>query len=370
MSLVNQMLRDLDARRAATDRKGLLDNVRPLPPLASRRSRVWLISLGCLVVISAFWIAYSFMGPGEAAAIPSLLNPPLPTTKDGSDDVRTHDDNLSALALSLRMSDVIGAEVPVPQEAVDSRQNPAPAAKVSEIGKEAAPLSQAEPSGAVKESVPEQKARDDRHADTPGKTVVIEKAESSSPKEKAEAEYRKSMTALNQGQTNDALELLRGALRLDASHVAARQWLVKLLLDARRLDEAVVLLQEGIALRPAQVGWAMTLARLQVERGSLADAWKTLESSLPAGGDNADYQGFAGHVLYKQGRSRDAIAHYQVATRLAPADGRWWLGLGLALEAEGKLPEARDMFLRARQTGKLGPDLTALVEQKVQQFSR
>ena len=148
-------------------------------------------------------------------------------------------------------------------------------------------------------------------------------------------------------------------------HVASRQLLVRLLLEARQPDEAAKVLQDGLQGQPAQIGWAMSLARLQVDRGDLAGAWQTLDYSSPAAGNNADYQGFMAHVLQRLGRNRDAAKHYQAATRLSPTDGRWWLGLGLALEAEGQSGEAREMFLRARQSGSLGPQLTALIEQKL-----
>ena len=186
-----------------------------------------------------------------------------------------------------------------------------------------------------------------------------------SPRERAESEYRKAIAAVNQGRVAEALEELRNALRQDGLHVASRQLLVRLLLEARQPDEAAKVLQDGLQGQPAQIGWAMSLARLQVDRGDLAGAWQTLDYSSPAAGNNADYQGFMAHVLQRLGRNRDAAKHYQAATRLSPTDGRWWLGLGLALEAEGQSGEAREMFLRARQTGNLGPQLTALIEQKL-----
>ena len=124
-------------------------------------------------------------------------------------------------------------------------------------------------------------------------------------------------------------------------------------------------LQDGLQARPAQIGWAMSLARLQVERGDPTGAWSTLEHSLPAAAASADYQGFSAHVLQRLGRNKEAAEHYRQAALLAPADGRWWLGLGLAHDAEGRSTEAREAFLRARQTGNLGPDLQALIEQKL-----
>jgi MSHA biogenesis protein MshN len=148
-------------------------------------------------------------------------------------------------------------------------------------------------------------------------------------------------------------------------HVGARQLLVRLLLEAKRNEDAAQVLQDGLQGQPAQLGWAMTLARLQVDRGDLAGAWQTLDFSLPAAGHNADYQGFAAHVLQRLGRPREAVVHYLNAARLAPGDGRWWLGLGLALEAEGQTGEAREAFLRAKQSGNLSSALSALVEQRL-----
>jgi len=198
------------------------------------------------------------------------------------------------------------------------------------------------------------------------KATTIERTEvAGSPRERAESSYRKAIGAVNQGRVGDAVDGLRSALREDGLHSASRQLLVKLLLEAKRTDEALAVLQDGLQSQPAQIGWAMALARLQLERGDLAAAWQTLDFSLPAAGQSADYQGFAAHLLQRQGRAREAAEHYLAAARLAPGDGRWWLGLGLALENDGRSAEAREAFLRARQSGTLSGDLTALVEQKL-----
>lgn len=195
---------------------------------------------------------------------------------------------------------------------------------------------------------------------------MIERTDSvGTPRERAETEYRKAIAAVNQGRVAEALEGLRNALRQDALHVASRQLLVKLLLEAKQPDAAVQALQEGLQGQPAQIGWAMSLARLQVERGDLAGALQTLEFSLPAAGGSADYQGFVAHVLQRLGRNKEAAEHYQAAARLSPGDGRWWLGLGLALDAEGRSNEAREALLRAKASGTLSAELSALADQRL-----
>ena len=199
-----------------------------------------------------------------------------------------------------------------------------------------------------------------------GKAAAIEKTDAAgTAQQRAEGAYRKAITAVNQGRVAEAVEGLRGALLHDGGHVAARQLLLKLLLEARRGDDVMRTLQEGLQLLPTQAGWAMMLARMQVERADLSGAAQTLERSLPAGAVSADYQGFAGHVLYRLGQNQRAADHYLVATRLAPRDGRWWLGLGLAHDAEGQVNEAREALLRAKASGNLSAELLAVIDQKL-----
>jgi MSHA biogenesis protein MshN len=194
----------------------------------------------------------------------------------------------------------------------------------------------------------------------------IERTEAAgSPRERAEVEYRKAINAVNLGRIPEALEGLRNALRQDGQHSASRQLLVKLLLEAKRQEEAIQVLRDGLLEQPAHNGWAMTLARLQIDRGDLAGAWQTLDHASPAAGNNADFQGFAAHVLQRLGRQKEAAERYQAATRLSPGEGRWWLGLGLSLENEGRSTEAREAFLRAKQCANLSAELGAMVEQKL-----
>lgn len=202
----------------------------------------------------------------------------------------------------------------------------------------------------------------------PAGPVKIEKSPlAPTARDKADAELRRAETALASGRSGEALDGLRAALKLDPGYVAVRQALLRQLLDARKFDEAMVVLQDGLENMPTQTGWAVSLARLQLEQGDLAGADRTLARSQGYAEANADYAGFQGHVKSRLGAQRQAIAHYQRATRLAPGEGRWWLGLGLAFEADGRLPEARDALRRAIASGTLNHDLAAVAEQHLRQ---
>jgi MSHA biogenesis protein MshN len=125
-------------------------------------------------------------------------------------------------------------------------------------------------------------------------------------------------------------------------------------------------LQDGLKIDPTQSRQAMLLARLQVEQGNVSAGLATLQRSLPAGADRADYQGFMAALLQREGRNREAIEHYQRALRKAPNSGAWLTGLGISLQSENRLAEARDAFERARASNSLDPELKTFVDQQLQ----
>ena len=377
MSLLNQMLQDLDARRAAQGVGNPLPNaVRPLPkPQASRLPMV----LGMLVLTflaggSAFlyWEIRQETAPSALSGAPPLAPAPAVLTTASPPP-------LAQLAVEPLKSLQAEPALPAGWAAMDG----GPRTSTDSVGSLPQPQSEAKPAAAS--SVVENGFTGDRsklaaieqpltappwpspqRENRSSRIPIIERSDAlGSSTDRPETEYRKAIASLNQGAVAEALEGLRNALRQDGSHVASRQVLVRLLLEARRLDEAVQVLQEGLLGQPEQIGWAMTLARLQLDRGDLSGAWKTLDHSLPAAGNNADYQGFTAHLLQRLGRNEEAAEHYQAATRVAPGDGRWWLGLGLAWEADGRSTEARDALHMAKAAGTLSAELTAWVEQKL-----
>jgi MSHA biogenesis protein MshN len=185
------------------------------------------------------------------------------------------------------------------------------------------------------------------------------------PREQAEAEYRKGMQAAGVGDNVTAILALRRALDIDPKHIKARQALLSVLASSRQWDEVKQVAQSGLALDPARTGWASILARLQHEQGDTEGAVKTLESHAAHAVGDADFQGLFAFLLQKRQRYADAAQHYQAALALRPGEGRWWYGLGLALEGAGRIDEAKAAFGKARDAGNLPTDMLGIVEQKL-----
>lgn len=186
-----------------------------------------------------------------------------------------------------------------------------------------------------------------------------------SPAQHADAEFRKAVALMQQGHIADAIAGYEAALRLDAGHDAARQALVALLLESKRGAYAEHVLQDGLKNKPEHTGFAMLLARLQVEHSAVDQAAATLEKSLPYANAQADYQAFYAALLQRQNRHKEAIAYYQVALQLAPDNGIWLMGYGISLLAMQRNDDARDAFRRALESKTLNPELQAFVQQKL-----
>ena len=431
MSLVNDMLRDLEARRAAEiGAVSLQREVRALPTQSPSRRPWALLAVLLLVLAGLGWSTRERIAPLAAlsdsvapAVTPSVAPAaptPLATTPPGLPDLRAtppvaEADSVPVLAAApppaddgLRLAPALtNPPVAAPQGATPGTQGspqapvppaPAPAAGAAPGAVAAAttvpspavgptsvqPPVQAQapvqakapvlPAAAVQTDGPAPGAGTAPVAPVPPKAaaapssgaVHIEKtAVLASPRERAEAEYRRAQALLSAGQTPAAADSLVAALHHDPAHGPSRQALLRLFLEAQRFDEAAALLQQGLDITPAQTGWAMSLARLQVERGDLAAAEKTLARSAAHARAQADYAGFHGHLLLRLGQAGAAVERYDTATRLAAAEGRWWFGLGQALEATGRGAEARDAYRRALASGSLNADLMALAESRL-----
>jgi MSHA biogenesis protein MshN len=185
------------------------------------------------------------------------------------------------------------------------------------------------------------------------------------PRQRAEVEYTRGASALQQGRLAEARSGFEAALQTDPAYHAARQALAGVLLDAGQPAEAMLILQEGLQLAPTQFGFAMMTARLHVDRGEIDAAVQTLARSADYAGNSADYAGFYAGLLQRQKKHAEAVGMFDRALRLRPNSGVWLLGMGISLEALGRGAEAQESFRRARATGNLTPELQTFADQRL-----
>lgn len=185
------------------------------------------------------------------------------------------------------------------------------------------------------------------------------------PREAADERYRKALTLIRAGQADRARALLEEALVLSPEHVAAREALAALLNDAGRNQEAGKILRIGRAASPEHAGFALSLARLQAARGDTEGAVASLQSGMDGRGVDADYHATLAALQVQLKQYPDAVRQYELALEIQPGSGIWWVGLGLALAAQGKNDEAHSAYLRVRMAGNLPDTLKEFVRAKL-----
>jgi MSHA biogenesis protein MshN len=194
------------------------------------------------------------------------------------------------------------------------------------------------------------------------------------PEQKSTNLYKQALTYLQQGRVAEAQAFLSSALEASPINHEARQTLAGLLLDNKRHDEAKATLAAGVAIAPEHIDFRMTLARLQVESGDINAALNTLEQGLAYAKNNGNYQIFLATLLQRTNRHIDAIAHYNTALSLHSASNdataSALVGLAISLQAMDKLTESQEAFTRAQSSATLSPELLSFVEQRIKQINQ
>lgn len=392
MSLINKMLQDLDARGG---KPGAALGQQELRPVAMPRKRLLpvLLGVGAVAVVAmgaGSWYGWHYFTSHTVKPRPAPVMVVVP----------------QAPASAPVPAGTAPAQAPVPAAAADTASVPASGSAAADTasparvgGDNGAPvLNEEADSGGVsrarhrkhahaaeaqaKPQVQAERGKEERASHHGEKAKAVAKpanreegAQAASgvsrdlgPEQLAENRYRRALQALQEGRTSEALVELQRAVELAPRHEAARQTLVTLLIENHRTNEASQQLQQALTLDSRQPDMAMLLARLQLENGG--PALDTLMRTLPYAGENPEYQGFVAAVLQRAQRHGEAVEHYQAALKLAPQKGVWWMGLGISLQAEKRLPEARAAYTRAKAASGMTPELQAFLDRKLEALGR
>lgn len=372
MSLINKMLQDLDARRG----QGTADLGNTYRPqhAVERRSRSAMV----VTIVSAISVAVLAAGAFAAWRFyekRSAPRPPSVTIVNTATPAAAHTLQPRVAQVipkkpeTIRVVEKIREEVPV-APVVPAAASQAGNAQVGS-GTALRTEQRKKPVARQTAAAPARLAAAPSAPATPTlqpSAVQVAQGRVMSARQNAEAEYRRATTALQEGRVRDAIKMLEDALEIEPRHDAARQTLVGLLVEAKRGQDAMRVLQSGLVLDAKQPAMAMLLARLQIEHGG--NGIDTLMRTLPYASGDADYHGFLAGALQRAQRHHEAIDQYQAAVRAAPGNGVWWMGLGISLQAEKRAAEAADAYSRALGTGTLSQELRTFVERRLDQARR
>jgi len=186
-------------------------------------------------------------------------------------------------------------------------------------------------------------------------------------KQLAEIAYNKGYRFLQQGRMRQGKEYLREALSLYIPHIKAREMLAGIYIKSGHFISAAELLSEGVKIAPEYPLFAKLYARVLLEQNNPKLAVQILkQGSVSAAMDvEPDYYALLAATYQRVNEHEKAVELYLKLVKIHPAAGIWWLGLGISLEKSGKNKEALEAYQRAQQTGNLKAGLIKFTNNRV-----
>ena len=385
MSVINQMLQDLESRRGGLETEAAApSHVRPAGVVYERRSSKLALIIGVALVV-ATGLAWLVLKPEPARpksesvqiATPARIAPAATVLAPAAKPAAP-----VAVVQAPTTAPVVPRAPTSPAQSSEENKPPptaavAPAPAVPEMAatptNTAPKVAASEPAGATTPPLTEptlsskgaKRARD-KSALAP-LDAEPQNFKNRTPQQRIDERYRDALRKLNEGQTNQARTDLIEVLQAQPKHSGARLALVGLELDDKHAPQAERLLREGIQLQPQESTFSMVLARLEVERGDITTALATLNRGLAHADDDPEYHAFMAALLQRANRHAESIEHYQIALRQREA-ANWLVGLAISLEGANRAREAEQIYRRAQQSNALPADLQDFVAQRLQQL--
>jgi MSHA biogenesis protein MshN len=379
MSLINQMLKDIDQRQghagsAGSGASGMALNVARNP--SGAKAPVWL--WGGILVLVVLAATYGLRHMTRQNTVPVTPNAEQAGASPGEGRPVAQ-----AASVDMPVAVVPQGLVPPADPAAATADQPVKPAQVA--GRERAPDAlqthvAREPEKGSQSvvtataggmTVPAQGKTDKRNDApvpvsvlTPGQVTRVLSAE-----QRADNAYRDAAALLRQGAALEAQKSLRQALADQPTHLEARLLYAQVLQGEGRSSDAKAVLTEGITLKPQAFAFHAALAQMQLLGRETEQAVTTLERGLLAAGDNAAYHALLATALQQQAHHTEAVAHYVIALRQQPDSSNWLVGLGVSLQAQGQLSSAAEAYQRALDLG-LPASLSQFARDRLQQVSR
>ena len=351
MSLINQVLKDLEQRHASemADATNNLDGLALASPVIPKATthKVWLLSLvGVLLIgaaVSAWWWQRNQTQQGLQPAVAGV---PTPTP------VQTPTPAKVAMVTPV---------TPVQTQPADQQSMHASKPTVTRTKQSASPEHRSKVVHAKKMSkVPHELVAEQEPAGGMEKQMVPLRRE-----QKAELAYQAGYDQLQLHNTRRAEQELRQALTIDASHVRARELLAGLLIRQGRWIETADLMQQGVQVLPDNTVFTKLYARTLMQLNRDQQAIKVLGKHAPPIAQDPDYYALLAALYQRQQDHLAAANTYSQILKLRPDAGIWWVGLGISLEALGKKQQAQQAYTRARQSGTLRGDLARYTDNRL-----
>jgi len=166
-----------------------------------------------------------------------------------------------------------------------------------------------------------------------------------SPQALAANKITQAEQAIERNDLSKAESLFEEVLLIIPEHETARKQLAALWYGKKSYQDAVNLLSQGIALAPPAEEMRLMAARIYYERGQPRQTFNILSPIKQS--VRVETQALFANVAAELNEHEHAIIAYRKLIALEPNLGRWWLGSAVSLDSLGKFVLAREAYKQA-----------------------
>ena len=369
MSLINQMLRDLEKRHGKNEQPSLLHpNVHATgAPASSKLALITGVYLGALALFGIFEIYHQ-----RESAPKNLV---IDTTRQ----ITTHpgyatNSNINKQTLYVAnpinpittISSAIETNTASPFISAGFIENLGPINQAFQSIPPAIPVTESKPvERHAKKRYRKRSRRMDGFSETD--SIQYEQDEFDASPAKTGAQ-RQAEFLYKQALTNNnylAVPALERALALNPQHLKARLLLAKILHNQGQVNKTAEVLDQSLAYFPNNVQLINTRAQLFLQQKNPRAALNTLQRIEPESQTNETYLSLQAASYQQLNSHASAGKIYQRLTAINPEKAENWLGLALAAEKNLDTAQAAEAYQKALSRNTLKPSVVNYINQRL-----
>ena len=361
MSVINQMLKDLDERTPEQ-----VNNSNNVPLAIHKKTSKKMVAMIVLflLVFNAIGLYIWSLSQENQALQQSLLQTNQAATiqpKREKGEVKTLAQPKKILPEKREPIQVASKPRSMPPELVQAKvikSNPLESAFVKE--------------DLIKESLVKDDVAKESTIKTEVRTESPEKPKSSmsvtrrqlTEPELIEQKLVKAEKEIDANNLQKAEELFEDILLIDPNQQQARKKLAALWFGRKSFNDAINLLSQGIILAPENSEFRSMQAHVYLQQSNLIQAYNTLKplENLP----QQEYQLLIVNISQQLENYTAAIKAYNILLKLQPKNSRWHLGLAIIYDQNSQFVLAVNEYELALEQRQLSQDSSRFAKQRIQ----
>lgn len=196
-------------------------------------------------------------------------------------------------------------------------------------------------------------------------TLTISRSQLS-PKALAGKKITEAERAMEINNVAKAESLFEEVLLLLPEHETARKQLAALWYGKKAYQDAVNLLSQGIAISPQNEEMRLMSARIYFEQGQAKQALNVLTPINNS--QSVEVQVLIANIAAELNEHKNAARAYRKLLAIEPNIGRWWLGLAVSLDSQGQFSLARNAYNQAILQANLSSNALQFARQRVSEL--